>query len=668
MQEVRKKYSGAYDAGYLKDRILSVKSRVAEAQLDLISLVGELQPRMDRESLRALLTVECGLARQDVAAMLDFHESLGEYGALLRDKAIPFSVIKTLTRTSKETRTAALLRIAAGHNVDTPDIALLTRRRVRESMGDIAFDDRRRCRALNSLASSRARAGVDALADRAADLLAVVDEFTWQYFHEPTGNPADMEPNLSETFLAEKARIQDIARDVLRKFENVFGAKQDSGSRRSPDARNRLALAHESLKRFAAGSFAYDGGFGFETGYLWKTELQDALEFLLPAFEGLPQPATDEPRRQQPKAMELCAGAGGQAIGLLGAGFDVVALYDSAPVAAATLKKNLWWNVREKKLQDVTDAELRRYRGIDLLAGGIECKAYSRVGRQRGPADDRNLFEEAVRIVRAVKPKTFFFENVEGFTHNKFIEYRSEIIRRLQRSGYRVEIHGLNANDFGLAQTRKRIVIVGVRNDMPNAFQLPIGLPAEKPGVAYLRDLLFPHLNKGHETYDRWARAWLEKFGNRPSNTILAKLPDAQPKIVDDWREKGFEIDVAKLMKPALTPEEISDPDVLPHLTIEVARQLQGFPQAWHFHGDNPRSIFEQIGNAFPPQVAMAMGLSIMTVLDGKRRDVVERLKTPVISDDLIGRPRPRRVNLNRHTWADEPGAFSPGDWHPYLE
>src|SRR5688572_12742431 len=95
----------------------------------------------------------------------------------------------------------------------------------------------------------------------------------------------------------------------------------------------------------------------------------------------------------RPTVLEICAGAGGQALGLEAAGFEPVGLVELEPIACATLSANRpHWQVHEA---DVTQFSGKPYDGIDLLAGGVPCPPFSIAGKQLGRADERDLFPAA---------------------------------------------------------------------------------------------------------------------------------------------------------------------------------------------------------------------------------------------------------------------------------
>lgn len=119
------------------------------------------------------------------------------------------------------------------------------------------------------------------------------------------------------------------------------------------------------------------------------------------------------------KTIEICAGAGGQALGLEQAGFEHVALIEIDSDACNTLRHNRpSWNVIEGDVKTFSASE---YKGIELLAGGVPCPPFSVAGKQLGKNDERDLFPHAVRLVRECNPKAVMLENVRGLFDPNFL-------------------------------------------------------------------------------------------------------------------------------------------------------------------------------------------------------------------------------------------------------
>ncbi|MEI3362296.1 MAG: DNA (cytosine-5-)-methyltransferase [Oscillospiraceae bacterium] len=134
------------------------------------------------------------------------------------------------------------------------------------------------------------------------------------------------------------------------------------------------------------------------------------------------------------------------------AGFVHVALVEYEADYCKVLKDNRpEWNVI---CADVHDFDGRPYRGVDLFAGGVPCPPFSVAGKQLGKDDERDLFPEAIRLIKEIQPRAVMLENVRGFLDSSFNEYRTHILDSIQELGYKTQIKLLNASNFGVPQLR----------------------------------------------------------------------------------------------------------------------------------------------------------------------------------------------------------------------
>ena len=308
--------------------------------------------------------------------------------------------------------------------------------------------------------------------------------------------------------------------------------------------------------------------------------------------------------------VEICAGAGGQALGLAMAGFVHVALVEYEQEYCNVLKANRpEWNVI---CADVHKFDGHPYEGVDLLAGGVPCPPFSVAGKQLGKDDERDLFPEAIRLIREIRPRAVMLENVRGFLDSGFEEYRDHIFTEIKKLGYVTHIKLLNASDYGVPQLRPRVVIVGIRKDQAGAFEYPQELPRESPTVGEtLCDLMSQNGWKG-------AKKWAER-ADRIAPTLVGGSkkhggPDLGPtRAKNAWAELG--VDGKGIANEA--PEQ--DFDGMPRLTSRMMARIQGFPDTWTF-GSKKTIACRMIGNAFPPPVAQAVGIEIRRCLENAER------------------------------------------------
>ena len=172
-------------------------------------------------------------------------------------------------------------------------------------------------------------------------------------------------------------------------------------------------------------------------------------------------------------SLELCAGAGGQALGLEEAGFEHEGLVEIDAHCCQTLRLNRpKWNVVEDDLR-LFKERAATFSGVDLVAGGLPCPPFSVAGKQLGERDERNLFPDALDIIDATRPKAVMIENVRGFLGAVFEDYRLHLRKQLQKLGYEVDWRLLNASDFGVPQLRPRVVIVATQKQFWSSFEWP---------------------------------------------------------------------------------------------------------------------------------------------------------------------------------------------------
>jgi len=172
-------------------------------------------------------------------------------------------------------------------------------------------------------------------------------------------------------------------------------------------------------------------------------------------------------------AIELCAGGGGQALGLEMAGFHHAAAVEYEPHFCTTLRKNRpHWNVVQ---QDIRNFRCEDYSNIDLLAGGVPCPPFSIAGKQLGSDDERDMFPAALAIIEKIRPRAVLLENVPGLASAKFEDYRRGLLTKLSKFGYQPEWKVLQAADYGVPQLRPRFVLVALQPKDAEFFAWPIG-------------------------------------------------------------------------------------------------------------------------------------------------------------------------------------------------
>lgn len=307
------------------------------------------------------------------------------------------------------------------------------------------------------------------------------------------------------------------------------------------------------------------------------------------------------------RSIEICAGAGGQALGLEMAGFDHVALVEYEKDYCECLKRNRpQWNVVCMDVHHFNGLPYKRR--IDLLSGGVPCPPFSVAGKQLGAEDERDLFPQMLRLVSEIEPRIVMIENVRGFLSKQFDHYRNAIITRLKELGYNVHLQLLNASDFGVPQLRPRAIIIGVRTDLFDVFTFPQpkAMPTNDVGHA-LFDLM---ASNGWQGAEQWLQMATKVAPTLVGGSKKHGGPDLGPTRARlAWAEMG--IDGKGIANEAPAADFVG----MPRLTPRMMARLQGFPDDWQFDYRKTTSC-RMIGNAFPPPVAKEVGLKIKQVLD----------------------------------------------------
>lgn len=308
--------------------------------------------------------------------------------------------------------------------------------------------------------------------------------------------------------------------------------------------------------------------------------------------------------------LELCAGAGGQALGLEQAGIDHAGLIDISSHACATLRHNRpHWKVIEQDLNKFTDAAA--FKGVDIVSGGLPCPPFSKAGKQLGASDERNLFPTAIHIVDQTRPRAVMIENVRGILDAVFEDYRTYIAGTLKKLGYVTDWRLLNASDYGVPQLRPRVVFIAVRSEYANAFTWPEPVDEPPPSVGeVLYDLIAAKGWKG-------AKAWKKRASEIAPTIVGGSLkhggPDLGPtRARRAWAALGVDGLVLADEPPA------RDFVGMPRLTVPMVARLQGFPDSWTFIGKKTNA-YRQVGNAFPPPVACAVAARLVECLTARR-------------------------------------------------
>jgi DNA (cytosine-5)-methyltransferase 1 len=309
--------------------------------------------------------------------------------------------------------------------------------------------------------------------------------------------------------------------------------------------------------------------------------------------------------------LELCAGAGGQALGYEQAGIEHVGLVELDRHACATLRLNRpeWKDIVFEK--DLNTFDGSPFQGADIISGGLPCPPFSVAGKQLGTRDERNLFPAMIRLVDQIRPKAVMIENVRGFSEAVFVDYRLSIKEQLRKLGYVTGWKLMNASDFGVSQLRPRVVFVALRSEYAGQFFWPekSSTPPETVG-AKLFDLMASNGWSG-------AAAWRDQADEIAPTVVGGSHKHGGPDLGPTRARRAWAslaVDGIGIANEAPTPEFVG----MPRLTVRMVARIQGFPDDWQFSGGKT-AAYRQVGNAFPPPFARAVAENLRTCLTTSR-------------------------------------------------
>lgn len=297
------------------------------------------------------------------------------------------------------------------------------------------------------------------------------------------------------------------------------------------------------------------------------------------------------------KIVSLFSGAGGLDLGFKMAGHEIVWANDVYEDAVKTYKKNIGNHIVLKDIADINSAEIP---DCDIVIGGFPCQGFSVANTKRHESDERNtLYKQLIRVIADKKPLFFLAENVKGILSLAKGQVFQMILNDFTNLGYKVKYKLLNAADYGVPQTRIRVIIVGVRNDIDFEYKYPEpshdknaknGLKkwvSVSEAMENIPNPDTPNNLKNHE-YSKYKLNFNGYIGHRP----LAPDKPA-PTVTARGDNKGGVV---------ILPH----PNGLRRMSCRELATVQSFPLNYEFIGNNS-SIYRQIGNAVPPILGYAI-------------------------------------------------------------
>ena len=313
------------------------------------------------------------------------------------------------------------------------------------------------------------------------------------------------------------------------------------------------------------------------------------------------QPTSLPPPNCKAKAVSLFSGCGGSDAGLNKAGFEVVFANDFSRYAKDLYEANL--PDTDFRCQDIGD--IPSFPDADLLIGCYPCQGFSQGGARVSDRRINYLYRAFDRALRQIKPKAFVVENVSGMRRSDFSHLLNNQIIRFRMAGYVVTHELLNAANFGVAQERARIFIVGIRSDLGLRYHFPKPTHTRHGDIRYktIREALLgmPCWPEGEYFQDKFHWYYMSRNRRRdwsePSKTIVSH-PRHMP--LHPISPKLTRIHTDKWIWSSDAPRR--------RFSFREAALLQGFDRDFHFPDTGTmREKYEAIGNAVPPPLFQAV-------------------------------------------------------------
>ncbi|MFD4697126.1 DNA cytosine methyltransferase [Streptomyces niveus] len=318
------------------------------------------------------------------------------------------------------------------------------------------------------------------------------------------------------------------------------------------------------------------------------------------------------------RSLDVCAGAGGLALGLEQAGFEPVLLLDKKPVACETIRLNRpSWQVLETDLLDFDPVNHQQCYDVDLLSAGLpRVKSTATRERTTDGDEEMRLLEATIYLVHAVQPRALLIENVPGLAGApEFAEFRDFAHKELIHLGYAFNWFVLNAADFGVPQDRKQGVLVAMKRDGSRDYLPPQATVTRHVTVG--QALHASMSTRGWTGADRWAASAVSVAPTVVGGSEKRGGADVGPTGTKRaWARMGINGNAFSDEVPG--PDGVQESDTsgspLKKLTVAQTAVLQSFPLGWQFAGGKT-ARYRQIGHASPPPVGRALGMSIAEAL-----------------------------------------------------
>jgi DNA (cytosine-5)-methyltransferase 1 len=309
-------------------------------------------------------------------------------------------------------------------------------------------------------------------------------------------------------------------------------------------------------------------------------------------------------RSKKIKAVSLFSGCGGSDFALQSLGYDVVWANDVWQEATLTYKDNL--PHAKVECGDIRDFD--HFPSAELLVGCYPCQGFTQGGRRKWGEALNFLYQEFDRVLRLVRPSAFIVENVNGMTYGQNSELLRNQLTRYRLAGYHVKWQTLNAQEFGVAQHRKRVFLVGVRSDMDFDYEFPQPTHGPAAGIPFVsqRNVLSGLPDWPDGEFNKEPFHWYYMSRNRRHD-----WDEPSPCIVGHWRH----VPLHPLSPPLcrIGPDEwrFSEVKEARRFSYRECALLQGFHRRFTFVRGTIRDRFQMIGNAVPPPLFAAVAAQL---------------------------------------------------------
>jgi len=305
------------------------------------------------------------------------------------------------------------------------------------------------------------------------------------------------------------------------------------------------------------------------------------------------------------KAISLFSGCGGSDYALQQLGYKIVWANDIWQTACDTYKKNL----TDAKIEcgDIRDYHI--FPDAGLLVGCYPCQGYTQGGKRNWKGDERNyLYREFDRVLRKVNPLAFVVENVNGMVFGENRDLLNNQLTRYRAAGYKVQWRVLNAKDYGVAQNRRRVFLVGIHSDCDFVYRFPE--PTHGPGRNE------PYVTQEHvlRPFPKWPKG---EFNTEPfhwyylSRRRRYDWDEPSPCIVGHWRHVPLHPNSPPLKRLDTDHWCFSHAGRARRLSYRECAALQGFPRSYTWNIGSVRDRFQMIGNAVPPPLFQSVAASM---------------------------------------------------------